>query len=81
MNAAQSKRVEDFLDKWLGSEGNERANYQTFFGDLCVALDVPEPPPKGSVEGDRYCFDKTSSFIVRRQRRRDLRTSTRKVTF
>ena len=30
MNAAQSKRVEDFLDKWLGSEGNERANYQTF---------------------------------------------------
>ena len=62
MNAAQSKRVEDFLDKWLGSEGNERANYQTFFGDLCVALDVPEPPPKGSVEGDRYCFDKNIKF-------------------
>jgi hypothetical protein len=62
MNAAQSKRVEDFLTKWLGSEGNERANYQTFFGDLCVALDVPAPPPKGSVEGDKYCFDKDIKF-------------------
>jgi hypothetical protein len=62
MNAAESKRVEDFLTKWLGSEGNERANYQTFFGDLCVALDVPAPPPKGSVEGDKYCFDKDIKF-------------------
>jgi hypothetical protein len=25
MNTAESKRVEDFLCKWLGSEGNERA--------------------------------------------------------
>ncbi|WP_373540744.1 class I SAM-dependent DNA methyltransferase [Chamaesiphon sp.] len=63
MNAAENKRVEDFLTKWLGSEGNERANYQTFFGDLCVALDVPEPPPKGSVEGDKYCFDKNIKFF------------------
>jgi hypothetical protein len=63
MNAAESKRVEDFLTKWLGSEGNERANYQTFFGDLCVALAVPVPPPKGSVEGDRYCFDKNIKFF------------------
>jgi hypothetical protein len=62
MNAAESKRVEDFLTKWLGSEGNERANYQTFFGDLCVALDVPVPPPKGSAEGDKYCFDKDIKF-------------------
>jgi hypothetical protein len=62
MNAAESRRVEDFLGKWLGSEGNERANYQTFFGDLCVALDVPAPPPKGSVEGDLYCFDKDIKF-------------------
>jgi hypothetical protein len=62
MNTAESKRVEDFLGKWLGSEGNERANYQTFFGDLCVALDVLAPPPKGSVEGDLYCFDKDIKF-------------------
>jgi hypothetical protein len=30
MNDANSKRVQIFLGKWLGSEGNERANYQTF---------------------------------------------------
>jgi hypothetical protein len=63
MDSADSKRVQSFLDKWLGSEGNERANYQTFFGDLCVALAVDAPPPKGSVEGDRYCFDKDIKFF------------------
>jgi hypothetical protein len=62
MNDADSKRVGDFLHKWLGSEGNERANYQTFFGDMCVALDVVEPPPKCSVEGDKYCFNKNIKF-------------------
>jgi hypothetical protein len=74
MNDRDSKRIEDFLTKWLGSEGNERANYQTFFGDLCVALDIPSPPPKGSVDGDRYYFNKKSSSWVRMLRRRDLRT-------
>jgi hypothetical protein len=44
MKDTDRNRVGDFLKKWLGSEGNERANYQTFFGDLCVALDVPTPP-------------------------------------
>jgi hypothetical protein len=63
MNDVDRQRVEDFLTKWLGSEGNERANYQTFFGDLCVALAVPVPPPKGSEEGDRYCFDKNIKFF------------------
>jgi hypothetical protein len=63
MDSADRQRVQDFLGKWLGSEGNERANYQTFFGDLCVALAVDAPPPKGSVEGDRYCFDKNIKFF------------------
>jgi hypothetical protein len=63
MKDTDNNRVGDFLKKWLGSEGNERANYQTFFGDLCVALDVPAPPPKGSEEGDRYCFDKNIKFF------------------
>jgi hypothetical protein len=62
MNDGDRKRVDEFLSKWLGSEGNERANYQTFFGDMCVALEVAEPPPKGSVEGDKYCFDKNIKF-------------------
>jgi len=32
MSLADLQRVEAFLEKWLGSEGNERANYQTFLG-------------------------------------------------
>jgi very-short-patch-repair endonuclease len=64
MNESDTGRIQNFLKKWLGSEGNERANYQTFFGDLCVALGVEGPPPKGSVEGDRYCFDKNIKFYT-----------------
>jgi len=56
------QRVEQFLSKWQGSEGNERANYQSFFGDLCIALGVDGPPPKGSVPSDPYCFDKDIKF-------------------
>ncbi|MBD2542891.1 class I SAM-dependent DNA methyltransferase [Planktothricoides raciborskii] len=62
MNEADKQRVQAFLNKWQGSEGNERANYQSFFGDLCVALGVAGPPPKGSVSGDPYCFDKDIKF-------------------
>ena len=62
MNESDSKRIQDFLKKWLGSEGNERANYQTFFGDFCEALGVDGPSPKGSVARDPYCFDKDIKF-------------------
>ncbi|MDB9496075.1 hypothetical protein PN441_10030 [Spirulina major CS-329] len=62
MNSTDQERIQTFLDKWLGSAGNERANYQTFFGDLCGALGVEGPPPKGSVPGDPYCFDKDIKF-------------------
>lgn len=62
MNEADKQRVQAFLNKWQGSEGNERANYQSFFGDLCVALGVAGPPPKGSISGDPYCFDKDIKF-------------------
>ncbi len=62
MNKADEQRVQAFLDKWLGSEGNERANYPPFFGDLCTALGADGPPPKGSVKGDPYCFEKDIKF-------------------
>jgi hypothetical protein len=64
MNEADGKRVQDFLRKWLGSEGNELANSQTFFGDFCIALGVEGPPPKGSLKSDRYCFDKNIKFYT-----------------
>jgi hypothetical protein len=62
MTPDDTQRIQAFLEKWQGSEGNERANYQTFFGDLCLALGVDSPPPKGSVVGDPYCFDKDIKF-------------------
>ncbi len=56
------QRIHDFLTVWRGSQGNERANYQNFFRDLCDALGVAAPPPKGNVSGDPYCFDKEIKF-------------------
>ncbi len=58
MNDRDRTNIQGFLAKWQGSQGNERANYQTFFDDLCVALGVERPIPKGTVQGDPYCFDK-----------------------
>lgn len=63
MNEVDQQRIQAFLDKWQGSEGNERANYQTFLGDLCIALNVEPPPPKGNIPGDPYCFDKDIKFF------------------
>ncbi|NJN59111.1 MAG: hypothetical protein HC879_17245 [Leptolyngbyaceae cyanobacterium SL_5_9] len=56
-------RIQTFLKKWRGSQGNERANYQGFFLDLCEALGVDCPPPKGNIPGDPYCFDKDIQVI------------------
>ncbi|MGB7251839.1 MAG: type IIL restriction-modification enzyme MmeI [Phormidesmis sp.] len=62
MNQADKDRLESFLRKWLGSEGNERANYQGFFLDLCEALGVEKPLPKGNAADAPYCFDKDIKF-------------------
>lgn len=58
MNESDLARVQAFLSNWKGSSGDERANKDSFLRDLCVALGVVPPPPKGSVTGDRYCFEK-----------------------
>lgn len=50
-------RLDDLLKKWIGTEGGaERANYQMFLTELCQALDLPTPNPKGSGLGD-YQFE------------------------
>jgi very-short-patch-repair endonuclease len=58
MDDAAQQRINAFIKKWENSGGNERANYQGFFLDLCEALGVPSPPPKGNVADDPYCFEK-----------------------
>ena len=58
MNQADLDRIETFLERWQGSRGNERANYQLFFTELCDALGVQRPLDKGRVAEDPYCFDK-----------------------
>ena len=58
MDDRDRTNIQEFLAKWQGSQGNERANYQTFFDDLCGALGVERPIPKGTVKGDPFCFDK-----------------------
>jgi len=50
-------QLDDLLKKWLGKEGGaERANYQMFLTELCQALGLPAPDPKGVGLGD-YQFE------------------------
>ena len=58
MTPADTTRIEIFVARWQSSGGNERANYQMFFTELCEALGVLRPDVKGNVAGDPYCFDK-----------------------
>lgn len=58
MNEADRARVETFITRWAGSSGNERANYQLFFAEMCDALGVDRPFDKGRIPNDPYCFDK-----------------------
>jgi len=58
MDDAAQQRIDAFIKKWQNSGGNERANYVGFFLDLCAALGVETPPPKGNIDSDPYCFDK-----------------------
>jgi len=62
MKPADEQRIHHFLTTWKGSHGNERANCPIFFRDLCNALGVAAPPPKGNVSGDPYCFEKEIEF-------------------
>ena len=62
MDGAAEQRVDAFLERWVGSQGNERANYQSFLQDWCGALGVATVLPKGG-EDDSYCFDKDVVFF------------------
>ncbi len=53
--------IDDFLAKWLGSEGSERANKDSFFRDLCAILGVNSPEPEtGNADLDSYVFERSA---------------------
>lgn len=49
--------VDDFLKRWSGSSGSERANAQQFFIDLCDLLGVERPRVSGP-DFEDYRFEK-----------------------
>jgi hypothetical protein len=49
--------VDDFLKRWSGSSGSERANAQPFFIDLCDLLGVERPRVSGP-DFEDYRFEK-----------------------
>jgi hypothetical protein len=65
MTPADAERIELFITRWQTSSGNERANYQMFFSELCDALGVVRPDAKGSILNDPYCFDKDLKIYIR----------------
>jgi len=63
MNDSDHQRMEGFISRWQKAGGNERANYQLFLTEFCEVLGVEKPRPKGTEEGDRFCFDKDIKII------------------
>ena len=55
--APSAAPLETLITRWLGTEGGaERANYVSFLNELCTAIGVEPPPPKGQGLGD-YEFE------------------------
>ncbi len=68
--------VEDFIDRWSVSGGNEMANFQTFAAELCDVLGVERPKPAQSDgQTNDYRFERPVTEThtgSRRHRRIDL---------
>lgn len=51
--------VDEFIEKWRVSGGNERANTQLFIADLCVLLELSTPQPTQSdMAANDYVFER-----------------------
>ncbi len=48
---------DDFLARWAGVLGNERANHQLFLNDLCDLLGVAKPQPWSDDRDNGYCCE------------------------
>lgn len=59
-----SDPARDFIERWKGSGGSERANFQTFARDLTQLLGVEEPKVATSDnQNDDYRFERPVTFI------------------
>lgn len=56
---ANPSAVNEFLNRWNGNSGSERANFQSFIRDLCSLLDLPHPDPgEGDTSQNAYVFER-----------------------
>ncbi|MGQ7269970.1 class I SAM-dependent DNA methyltransferase [Marinobacter sp. V034] len=56
---ADPSAVDEFLKRWKGNTGSERANFQSFMRDLCTLLDLPHPDPgEGDTSQNSYVFER-----------------------
>lgn len=52
-------QLEQFLARWVGSSGSEKANSQMFFTELCDVLGLPRPSPATNDPAkDDYVFER-----------------------
>lgn len=42
------QNLKELADRWADADAGERANFQLYLSQLCRALDVPEPEPRGA---------------------------------
>lgn len=56
---AEPAAVTEFVARWKGNAGSERANFQSFMRELCELLQLPLPDP-GKAENDHnaYVFER-----------------------
>jgi len=56
---ADPSAIDEFLKRWKGNTGSERANFQSFMRDLCTLLDLPHPDPgEGDTSQNSYVFER-----------------------
>ena len=52
-------RIENFITRWTGTSGSERANYQLFLTELCTLLGLPLPEPASKdTENNAYVLER-----------------------
>ena len=50
--------LQELVDRWKASQASEKANAQSFIGDLCDALGVERPRPATGGDGDDYVYER-----------------------